>query len=209
MVTAASLAVIGGVGALPLLISARILLRRAEGRLMAGVVILELLAVVAITAHAATNMHHHHHDHASVVSALANLEAALEEYARDHGGYPPSDEAFSSRPLVIYLDGDPSNGGPDETYVELKPEQLDASGEIIDHWKRPLRYRENRQRLQAAGVTAAPEVLRNAEGAVRPLASQAIDWRRFDLWSTGPNAEDPIDDIGSWREREQGSKGKK
>lgn len=164
---------------------------------LARLAIGELLVVGAILGVASTSEGPFNRNIRAAIQLHA-LQAALDEYFTDHGSYPPSDDDLSSRPLVIYLDGDPANGGPDKRYQELG-DWLDADGRLLDPWGRPLHYRENRRRLELAGVEARPEIVRDANGAPIAERSGAIDWQRFDLWSSGCDPDDPADDVGSWR----------
>jgi general secretion pathway protein G len=72
---------------------------------------------------------------------IKKLETALQSYESDWSIYPPdTGGAFTSSNLVIYLDGDTSNGGPKTVYFEFKAEDLQG-GNFVDPWDRSYHYR--------------------------------------------------------------------
>ncbi len=109
---------------------------------------------------------------------IRSLGEALREYQTDYGAFPPSDRQDSSRPLVIYLDGDTTNGGPTKLYLDVKEGEIEG-GLLLDPWGSPYHYRE----LRSRGLESAVRVY-GKEGCPDAQRSR---WniRSFDLWSLG------------------------
>jgi type II secretion system protein G len=125
---------------------------------------------------------------AKAKTTISGLKAALKKYETDFGILPPHvPTTFDSTTLVVYLDGDKTNGGPKTAYFEFKQDELDtATGEYLDPFERTYHYRQPR----------------DPGGAVEPTC---VDVRGFDLWSEGPLGVvdgDTVgsDDIVSWKE---------
>ena len=71
-------------------------------------------------------------------AVLAQLAAGVLRYRADQGALPPDDE--SSTALVVYLDGDAANGGPDRSYFEFEPmDRFDLR--YMDLWREAYLYR--------------------------------------------------------------------
>lgn len=168
MVSAVGLAVVLLWGSVPTLLVYRV--QRwgdGRGRLMTGLSMLLLSLTALMIALSAIDglVRKPRVDRIATRSTLRDLEQAIAEYESDHAAYPPSDGALSSRALVIALDGDPGNGGPEKAYYDIHPDSTDAQGRLLDVWGRPLRYRRTTDRYG------------------------------FDLWSTGADLADPADDL--------------
>lgn len=105
---------------------------------------------------------------AKIITTLSGLTAALKQYETDWGMLPPhTPKIFDSRPLVIYLDGNPANGGTKTAYFEFKPDDCDFKTEqFLDHWKRSYHYRQPK----------------NPDGTSEPTT---VNKDSFDLWSEG------------------------
>lgn len=122
-----------------------------------------------------------------IASKIAGLEAALKQYEVDFGEYPPHiPKTFESNTLVIYLDGDTSNGGPEIAYFEFKPDEVDSSGRFIDFYKRSFHYRQPH----------------NPDGSVE---LSTILKNKFDLWSEGETSVEEgdtsgSDDVANWKD---------
>jgi general secretion pathway protein G len=101
-------------------------------------------------------------------SQLRMIKSALLMYDTDFGKFPPS----GSENLIIYLDGDPSNGGPKKTtYLKIPDEGL------VDPWGNPFHYQ-----IEA------------------PTENASSSWG-FYVWSNGKNGYDEQgegDDLSSW-----------
>ncbi|MEK7485896.1 MAG: prepilin-type N-terminal cleavage/methylation domain-containing protein [Planctomycetota bacterium] len=130
---------------------------------------------------------------AKVKTTLAGLTAALKKYETDFGVLPPHipgapGTGFDSSTLVIYLDGDKTNGGPKTAYFEFKQDEIVASG-FEDPYGRTYHYRQPR------GPGNPP--------VVEPTT---INKTSFDLWSEGPAGYTDdgdtagSDDITNWKQ---------
>lgn len=125
---------------------------------------------------------------AKVKTTLAGLEAALKQYETDFGVLPPHvPGTFDSGTLVIYLDGDKTNGGPKTAYYEFKADDIDpGTMEFLDPWGRSYHYRQPR----------------DPSGAIEP---STILKTKFDLWSEGElgvvdGESAGTDDIVNWKD---------
>jgi type II secretory pathway pseudopilin PulG len=67
---------------------------------------------------------------------VANLQLALIAYRYDFDRYPPSGHDS----LVRYLDGDPSNGGPNKGYFPFVASLVTDELHYLDPWGRPYTY---------------------------------------------------------------------
>ena len=75
----------------------------------------------------------------SVNEALIQmLSGACRQYRVESGAYPPQDGAWSTSLLVKALTAPRGSRPP---IVEFLPQQLSGTGQVIDSWGRPLRYR--------------------------------------------------------------------
>ncbi len=106
---------------------------------------------------------------------IAGLELALSMYEADVGSYASTSGSYQDF-MASWLTGASTVPGWDGPYIELKNNELDTSGTIIDPWGQPFKY-------------ASP-------GIQRPHS--------FDLYSVGPDGIDHIvdssstDDIANW-----------
>ncbi|MEK7486482.1 MAG: type II secretion system protein GspG [Planctomycetota bacterium] len=110
---------------------------------------------------------------ATFMAQIKMLEAALRMYESDYGKFPPEGDEN----LVVYLDGNPQNGGPKMAYFEFISSDLEGNL-FLDFWRNPYHYR-----------------------LTRPVNSSKEDYFRIYLWSNGPNGIDESgegDDIKNW-----------
>jgi hypothetical protein len=108
---------------------------------------------------------------------LENLEQATRMYYTDFGAYPPSGSANLARSLKV-------QGAKKLAYYEFLEGSLNAQGEILDPWDRPVRYRNNVAE-NAAQADRSKWTGRNKMG--------------FDLWSLGADGiEGNEDDVTNW-----------
>lgn len=115
---------------------------------------------------------------------IASIEKALRMYDVDYGRYPPhAPDLYSSKNLIIYLDGNPLNGGPKLIYCEFRPQEL-SQEKVLDDFGGEIYYR-------------TPV---NPDGSANP---EIVNKKKFDLWSEGEITKamgDTIgrDDIRNW-----------
>lgn len=121
-----------------------------------------------------------------VKTTIAGLTAALKKYETDFGILPPHGTSpdWDSTNLVIYLDGDKTNGGPKTAYFEFKQDEV-VGGLFLDPYDRTYHYRQPR------GISG-----------VEP---STINKTSFDLWSEGPlgvvdGDSAGSDDITNWKQ---------
>jgi general secretion pathway protein G len=91
---------------------------------------------------------------------VQDLYIALRTYWRNNGRYPPS----GKRNLLIYLDGDPKNGGSSEVYYLFKPDSRVQSNSFLDPWGRPYLYRAPAQKVGEPMVWSAGPDGKNQRG---------------------------------------------
>lgn len=106
------------------------------------------------------------------LNQIKSLEMALRMYESDYGFFPPAGDEN----LVIYLDGDPQNGGPKRFYFEFA--SAPENHLMLDVWGNPYHYQ-----------TEKP-------GALSEEVSAGIF-----IWSDGPNRINEFgegDDIRNW-----------
>ncbi len=111
---------------------------------------------------------------------ITALSTALYAYRDDWGVFPPDTTSGS---LVIYLDGDESNGGPDAMYFEFPFQRVGpAAGlapfEFADAWGLPYGYDEleSENRSAPGNPTGDPRTAK-------------VNVKTFDLLA--PHPEDP------------------
>ncbi len=71
---------------------------------------------------------------------IKTLNEALRMYGMDYGIYPPSGKGYSDTALVIHLDGDEKNGGPEIKYFPFSKERV-KENVFLDPWGHPYYYR--------------------------------------------------------------------
>lgn len=109
-----------------------------------------------------------HTRHKTALAQLNTLQLALVEYKHDYDAYPPTGDDS----LVRYLDGDPSNGGPDKEYFRFRVlSKVTLDLRYLDPWGRPYRYM-------------------TGEGTHNEAS--------FDLWSLGPPDRRVETVLGNW-----------
>ena len=111
-------------------------------------------------------------------TTINNLTMAMEQYNDDFGLYPHDD--LGTGTFVVFLDGDPGNGGPRSAYFSFKPESI-RGGDFIDPFDDPYFYNE----LESEGLDSA-----TSDGTGDPSAIR-INVDSFDIWSMGGNADQP------------------
>ncbi len=113
---------------------------------------------------------------AQTKALLGAIQSAIDAYQADHKAYPAADA------LAKALGSDsPKTKKP---YLELKPEQLDKEGRIIDAWGRAFYYRNN-----------AADFPKNARD------KNVFNKKTYDVASNGPDGEfdrGGDDDIANW-----------
>ena len=170
-----------------------------------GFTLIELLVVIAIIGILAAillPMLGAARERANIAAArsfIRNIEQANAEYESDYARFVPGDDTttFKSDTLNIYLDGDPTNGGPAKMYMEFKVDYI-VGGEPIDPWSRTYHYLENRRRLKVAGITAPPTKAYFSNGYADPESTEGWNWQSYDMWSKGPKPSDE-QYIGNWQ----------
>lgn len=123
---------------------------------------------------------------AAAAAMIKNLRQALSEYESDYGVYPGFDRALTltdSKPLVVYLDGDTTNGGPKKLYMDFKDGDI-IGGKLVDPWGNEYFYRVIRDNTTLATPPTAPDK-KFKDNCPDPTASKYWNIHSFDLWSTG------------------------
>jgi hypothetical protein len=117
---------------------------------------------------------------------INQLSMAIKMYEGDFGQYPPSGAAYSDTALVLYLDGDPSNGGPKIQYFEFPSDKI-KDNKFLDPWGMPYFYRELKSLDRAEKkVTGYPE-------------KDYLMLRSFQIYSMGPTPADKSQWITNYR----------
>lgn len=121
-----------------------------------------------------------------IKTKLSSLEAALKQYETDYNVLPPHiPNTYGSTSLLIYLDGNPLNGGPRVAYFDFKANEI-AKGKVLDIFENEIYYR-------------AP---RNPNGEWN---KETVNKHKFDLWSEGEISKamgdtQGVDDICNWKD---------
>lgn len=124
-------------------------------------------------------------------SEITALSTALYAYRDDWGVFPPDGSTGS---LVIHLDGDPTNGGPNTSYFEFLAERVGAEAglaplEFADPWGLAYVYDELESERRTTPGDASGD----------PRANK-IHVKTFDLYA--PHPEDPAEEwIANYRVR--------
>ncbi|MBI4615267.1 MAG: hypothetical protein HY720_16750 [Planctomycetes bacterium] len=154
-----------------------------------------LFVVVPIGVFALMRRGTHYHDGPAYKrtrcrSEIQNLSVALSIYQDGWGLFPPDDgPGGETTALVIYLDGETSNGGPDPIYYSFDQYRV-RKLEYLDPWDEPYHYDElaSEGRSSSGGKTAKPPA--------------KVNVHTFDLWSTAgePDSSDGEEWITNYRE---------
>ncbi len=137
-------------------------------------------------------------------SQLGILDAALAQYQREFGDYPPSpigDDNAGTETMLAAL-RTTERGGPfiKEHIIArwLRDTDNDGRQELADPWRTPWIY------FHPASYTAGPARIRSSEHTFEAQPSKQGDTYRnlvtYQLWSCGPNRTDEAgvgDDIGN------------
>ncbi|MBI4614229.1 MAG: type II secretion system protein [Planctomycetes bacterium] len=148
-----------------------------------GFTLVELLIVVAIIGILAgillpvLNKVKERAKRATCKSTVQNLSVSMKEYQDMIGEFPPDDDPEAN--IVIFLDGDTSNGGPRTNFYSFDSQLVDSADRYLNPWELPYHYEE----LAREGLPAPV-----GDPTGDPRLPTKINIHDFDLWTEVPDS---------------------